>query len=60
MIIALDGLSKARNKKKLLKEEIRKLKENKPPLVDNYLKTQLDEFEKFKGKIAATNCGSTK
>ena len=51
LITALDELRKARNKNKLLKEEIQKLKENKPPLVDNYLKTQLDELEKFKENL---------
>jgi len=51
IITTLDELSKYRNKNKLLKEEIHKLKGNKPSLVDNYLKIHLDELKKFKGNL---------
>ena len=51
LIAILDELRKSRNKSKLLKEEIYKVKENKPSLVDNSLKTWLDELEKFKENL---------
>lgn len=48
LITALDELRKSRNKNKMLNEEISKLKENKYSLVENYLKPQFHEIEKFK------------
>lgn len=51
LISSLNELSKARNRNKLLKEEIHKLNENKSSLVDNSLRTQLHELEKLKGNF---------